>query len=1046
MRVRKNILALTDPERIAFFRALLTLKTQIVNPAAPPSQRISVYDLYAAFHQAIFSIRTPIPPPVGGFQLINGGHGGPAFGPWHRELLLRFELALQSVDPTVMLPYWDWTDHAGTQTLIFSDAYFGPNGGAGGAGGVVASGYFAFNAPSPLPAWWPSGLLGWRISSLLAEGEGTSLRRFLGNDELPPGVVDPFAGLATKSQVATLMGATLFEGAGGFRNQVEVSDPFHNFVHRWVSGHMETGASPNDPLFFLHHCNIDRLWAMWQQDGHAGVAGYPSGTSYPRGHNLNDPMWPWVGTATGYSAPNLAAAVAAALPDYSGEPARRPIDLLEHRNIMMTIAGVPTQLGYAYDTEVVVGVSLDRSGSMTGPTPDPMTGAGTVTKWTAATQGVSHFLQDCEAAYAAGEAYVTAGVQTFTSLAAPSYTNVFGGAVPYGLIKAGTSFSAAAFTSAIGGMSASGGTPLAGALVATEDQLVRPPHGDRPPDDRRYLFILTDGMLTSGPPLSSLAEPEFPDTTIFAMGFGVGSGWNGVDYATIQDLTEKGRAAPSGVTQVFHGDNAGTIDKFFTQSIAAAIGYVPMVDPSYELFPGESAMTRFYATSADQGFMVAVVGFDYTDRNWSVMLHAPDGSMYHDSATSPCFVTLRRGRGRTTIFVDRNGVGDARWVGRWDVMVTYMPKAEPLGMVMFSPWQNLVPVGAPPVRGPLFARVDQPAAKRATARLSLDDNGRTAFPSAALGTIPAGPPAAVAVEVYAKTRLDVRLELGKARFAGDVVDADVRFEALAGGKIDELRVIGRLVAPGFSIGNLLADTDTIEPAQRSKLVDKKTGVFDEARFLAALETRRPDVVRVRDEQLDFMAREGSAFTTRVENTRFPGVYWVTAQIDGMWQPPGGGRPQRFLRVIARQAPLGIRIDREAARPELLWLDKNRLQVRFFAGDRFGNLASTTRMAAPVLRFARQALVAEYEARLDGWHTLTVKVEPGKTAAADCCLPCAGGDRVSLPSGTTRGFSIAVGGQIIAIEVAKPDTTPQKKPTKKPTKKPGGDGHDHDHDH
>ncbi len=25
-----------------------------------------------------------------------------------------------------------------------------------------------------------------------------------------------------------------------------------------------------DPIFFLHHCNIDRLWAEWQDSGHYG--------------------------------------------------------------------------------------------------------------------------------------------------------------------------------------------------------------------------------------------------------------------------------------------------------------------------------------------------------------------------------------------------------------------------------------------------------------------------------------------------------------------------------------------------------------------------------------------------------------------------------------------------------------------------------------------------------------------------------------------------------------------------------------------------------
>lgn len=38
----------------------------------------------------------------------------------------------------------------------------------------------------------------------------------------------------------------------------------HDRVHNAIGGNMSTAASPSDPLFFLHHANIDRLWAQWQ--------------------------------------------------------------------------------------------------------------------------------------------------------------------------------------------------------------------------------------------------------------------------------------------------------------------------------------------------------------------------------------------------------------------------------------------------------------------------------------------------------------------------------------------------------------------------------------------------------------------------------------------------------------------------------------------------------------------------------------------------------------------------------------------------------------
>jgi tyrosinase len=49
-----------------------------------------------------------------------------------------------------------------------------------------------------------------------------------------------------------------------------LEDGPHNACHLLVGGrqgHMRAGLSPLDPIFWLHHCNVDRFWAEWQQAG-----------------------------------------------------------------------------------------------------------------------------------------------------------------------------------------------------------------------------------------------------------------------------------------------------------------------------------------------------------------------------------------------------------------------------------------------------------------------------------------------------------------------------------------------------------------------------------------------------------------------------------------------------------------------------------------------------------------------------------------------------------------------------------------------------------
>ena len=59
---------------------------------------------------------------------------------------------------------------------------------------------------------------------------------------------------------------------------------------------MSSGGSPNDPVFWLHHANIDRLWADWQlEENHWSLdhRGYLPVNTGPNGINVNDPMLPW---------------------------------------------------------------------------------------------------------------------------------------------------------------------------------------------------------------------------------------------------------------------------------------------------------------------------------------------------------------------------------------------------------------------------------------------------------------------------------------------------------------------------------------------------------------------------------------------------------------------------------------------------------------------------------------------------------------------------------------------------------------------------------
>jgi hypothetical protein len=708
---------------------------------------------------------------------------------------------------------------------------------------------------------------------------------------------------------------------------------------------------------------------------------------------------------------------------------------MDHRNI--TLNGV--DVSYAYDSQVVVGVALDRTGSMQGLTPDPLTGMPpNISKLDAAKQGVAAFLQDAEAAYQAGEAYVVAGVEVFRNNAgANEVVPVSPATPPYGLVKSGSPYGRAQFQLDVAAVTASGGTPLAAALTETEDEMVRLPFANRPPNEQRYLCILTDGKETSPPLLSTLGTPEFPDTMIFALGFGIGSGWDGVDYATIDSLKSKGKLAPVGVEQAFHGENAGIIDKFYTNSIAHTLGFAAIVDPMFELFPGEEVMVPFVATDTDQAFMITAQGFDYQDRNWSFHLMGPDGVMYHDHGapmTDPLIITTVRNQARLTLFLNRGTATPAQWVGTWNVMAVYMPKAKDRQMMMPSDWELLVPIGAPPLRGPLYTRFDQPISKRRAVRQQRPIKGAPLLQASGVNTTEPGNPCTVGINIYGRGVTTARVEIRtRERFAGNSIDVIVRLEDLAGGRLARANVVGRLVAPAFSLGNLFADLKTIKRSARRKYLLKRDGreVFDELQFLADYENAKPGALALRDEPLRFERRDDDSFVARIGATRHPGVYRVAVRVEGAVARAKCNDP--VFRIVNAAVALGVKPDPGHSKPTLHWLAPDRFVVTFTPTDALGNKAWLSNAAPPVLLFRRQPLVAEFRDLYDGNYQLEVTLGGKPLVTADGCH-CRGarftvtnGADITMQAGQLLRLTLRIGQSVIPVLLPTALAGPKGKP-------------------
>ena len=157
-------------------------------------------------------------------------HASLFFLPWHRAYLAWFEKTIRTLtgEDDWGLPYWDYSSPDNPDAAFLPAEFRVPTRTVGGM--VVENPLFEPDRnDGPIPA--EDG------DVVAALGE----RRYVG------GVPD-----------------VGFGGTDRDRRFGDVESTPHNWVHVDVAGLMESPATAGrDPIFWLHHANIDRLWEVW---------------------------------------------------------------------------------------------------------------------------------------------------------------------------------------------------------------------------------------------------------------------------------------------------------------------------------------------------------------------------------------------------------------------------------------------------------------------------------------------------------------------------------------------------------------------------------------------------------------------------------------------------------------------------------------------------------------------------------------------------------------------------------------------------------------
>ncbi|KAF9051984.1 tyrosinase [Panaeolus papilionaceus] len=248
--VRREWRILTTKEKAEYTNAVLCLQNR---PAANLQDKVARtrFDEFQGLHVKLAD------------QVHSVGH----FLPWHRYFLMRYELALrEECGYKGAHPYWDWSIDADAPLPLIHSPIFDPHTGFGGDG--IGGTYSVPADPKGESSIFPEAFRG-----CVTDGPFANLRlnygpgKYAGDHCLTRGIDNTLKGVLNSTAVSKALSQPNF---GVFRIEVEgqpeTSTPrIHDGGHIAIGGEMSNiYSSPGDPLFFMHHANLDRIWRKWQ--------------------------------------------------------------------------------------------------------------------------------------------------------------------------------------------------------------------------------------------------------------------------------------------------------------------------------------------------------------------------------------------------------------------------------------------------------------------------------------------------------------------------------------------------------------------------------------------------------------------------------------------------------------------------------------------------------------------------------------------------------------------------------------------------------------